>query len=130
MTCLFDPEHTGKGKNEQENLSLKRFIKHCNCNELTKMYDDLLQLYKATGIKDWRNKVLVHNDLKTLLGIEELKLNFGPSDIEHLSEKIYELVDIIRDPRIQSDSRVILPYDQDVSSFLHKLKKAITEDKV
>src|SRR5215471_5302470 len=108
LACLFDPEQTGKNKN----LSLQRLVNQCDCNELTKMYDDLVQIYDATGIRDWRNKVLAHNDLGTLLGTETLTVNLNWSVIEHISEKIQEIFGTMSDPHVQTDIRNLLPADK------------------
>ncbi|EEO01251.1 TPA: hypothetical protein RUZ05_003367 [Vibrio cholerae] len=120
LACLLDPAQTGNNKN----LSLKRIIDQCECTELDCKYSGLLRLYESTGIKNWRSKLLAHNDLNTLMGKSKLELKFEHDDIENIIELIQEIFDDISDPKSQTDIRVTLPFDQNVNNFVNKLKSA------
>lgn len=121
IACLLDPAETGKNKN----LSLEHIINQCNSPELEKKLDKLKGLYNSTGIKLWRQKLLAHNDLKTLMGVAPLDLKFEHSDIEYMLELIQEIFDDISDPRIHTDIRVGLPFDKNGSAFIKKLKLSL-----
>ncbi|EKO3594226.1 hypothetical protein M3891_003403, partial [Vibrio metschnikovii] len=118
LACLFDPAETRKNKN----LSLSRIIKQCNCPELDAKFNELNELYISTGIKNWRQKLLAHNDLRTLMGTKPLKLKFEYDDIENIMELIQEIVDDISYPTVSTDIKVVLPRDQDCGTFIYKLQ--------
>ena len=118
LACLLDPAQTGKN----QNLSLERIIKQCECPELDGKYSDLFKFYELTGIKSWRSKLLAHNDLNTLMGKKKLDLKFEHDDIENIIELIQEIFDDISDPTVHTDIRITLPFDQDVNQFVRKLK--------
>lgn len=120
IACLLDPAETGKNKN----LSLEYIINQSQCNELVEKLAVLQKIYIDTGIKKWRQKLLAHNDLNTLMGDSPLELNFGSGDIEHIIELVQEIFDDIIDPKIQTDINVVLPYEKNGSSFTRKLKIA------
>jgi len=124
LACLLDPAQTGKNKN----LSLARIITQCECPELDGKYSNLLKLYELTGIKNWRSKLLAHNDLNTLMGKKILDLKFEHDDIENIIELIQEIFDDISDPTVQTDIRVTLPFDKDVNQFISKLKLACSKN--
>ncbi|EPM4027985.1 hypothetical protein ACTJ2P_003146 [Vibrio cholerae] len=125
IACLLDPSETGKNKN----LSLARLVKQCNCPELDDKLSKLNDLYESTGIKQWRQKLLAHNDLGTLMGTKPLNLKFGHDDIENIIELIQEIFDDISDPRVHTDIKVVLPYDKNGSAFIRKLQCS-SENKV
>ncbi len=118
LTCLLDPEQTGKN----ENLSLERVITQCECPELNEKYKELFERYESTGIKSWRNKLLTHNDLDTLMGKKPLELKFDHDDIEYILKLIQEIFNDISDPTVHTDIKVILPFDQDGKAFIIKLE--------
>lgn len=120
IACLLDPAATGSNKN----LSLARIIKQCDCIELDDKYRELEELYSTTGIKNWRRKLLAHNDLSTLMGKTPLELNFEHNDIAELIELIQEIFDDIADPTVYTDIRITLPFDQDANAFIQKLDRA------
>ncbi|MFI0473736.1 hypothetical protein ACGLWX_13565 [Halomonas sp. HMF6819] len=119
LACLLDPAQTGRNN---ENLSLARIIAQCECPELDDKYSELLKLYELTGIKSWRSKLLAHNDLNTLMGKKKLDLKFRKNDIENIIELIQEIFDDISGSTAQTDIRIALLFDQDISQFLNKLK--------
>lgn len=118
IACLLDPAQTGKNKN----LSLAHIIKQCDCPELDEKQEILQGLYVSTGIKKWRQKLLAHNDLSTLMGRSKLELKFEYDDIENIIELVQEIFDDISDPKVHTDIRVVLPYDMNGSAFISKLK--------
>lgn len=121
IACLLDPAQTGKNKN----LSLAHIIKQCNCPELDVKLDGLKDIYRSTGIKRWRQKLLAHNDLSTLMGGKPLYLKFEHNDIEHMIELIREIFDDISDPTVHTDFRVVLPFDKNGSAFIKKLQLSL-----
>lgn len=118
IACLLDPAETGKNKN----LSLAHIVKQCNCPELDNKLSQLNGLYESTGIKQWRQKLLAHNDLRTLMGTKPLNLKFGHDDIENIIELIQEIFDDISDPTVHTDIKVVLPYDKNGRAFIRKLR--------
>lgn len=124
IACLLDPAQTGNNKN----LSLARIIEQCNSPELTEKYSDLEELYVATGIKQWRRKVLAHNDLSTFIGHRPLELKLEHSNIENIVELIQEIFDDITYPTVHTDIRVVLPRDKDAHAFIHKLQLALEKN--
>ncbi|MCK8044854.1 hypothetical protein MSG37_08150 [Shewanella sp. 1CM18E] len=121
IACLLDPAETGNNKN----LSLAHIIKQCNCPELDVKLDGLKGIYESTGIKRWRQKLLAHNDLSTLMGVKPLDLKFEHNDIEHMIELIQEIFDDISDPTVHTDIRVVLPFDKNGSAFIKKLQLSL-----
>jgi hypothetical protein len=118
IACLLDPAETNKNKN----LSLARIIKQCECAELDEKLEQLNQLYVSTGIKQWRQKLLAHNDLSTLMGEKVLELKFGHDDIENIMSLIQEIFDDICDPSVLTDIKVVLPYDNNGYALIRKMK--------
>lgn len=80
ISCLMDPAKAGSN----DNLSLLRFVKKAGSPELSAAYDKLYDDYENTGIKTWRNKVLAHTDLKTVMGQFDFKLKFDTDDINQM----------------------------------------------
>ncbi|EGQ9468438.1 hypothetical protein J7G21_004144 [Vibrio parahaemolyticus] len=124
IACLLDQAETGKNKN----LSLARIIKQCDCPNLDAKFQELKELYASTGIKEWRRKLLAHNDLQTLMGTKPLNLKFEHDDIENIMELIQEIIDDISDPKVSTDIKVVLPRDQDSSAFIYKLQCALKNE--
>lgn len=124
IACLLDPAETGKNKN----LSLARIVKQCDCPELDDKLSKLNCLYESTGIKQWRQKLLAHNDLRTLMGAKPLNLKFRHDDIENIIEIIQEIFDDISDPTVHTDIKVVLPYDKNGRAFVRKLQSSMGND--
>ncbi|WP_414681210.1 hypothetical protein [Marinomonas sp. 2405UD66-6] len=124
IACLLDPAETGKNKN----LSLARIIEQCDCHELRDKEEQLKNLYTSTGIKKWRQKLLAHNDLSTLMGRKPLEIKFEYEDIENILELIQEIFDYISDPRVHTDIKVVLPYDKNGRAFVRKLQASLDYD--
>ncbi|EPZ2425585.1 hypothetical protein ACXLRA_004264, partial [Vibrio vulnificus] len=124
IACLFDPAETRKNKN----LSLARIVKQCDCPELNDKLEKLNELYVSTGIKQWRQKLLAHNDLRTLMGTKPLNLQFGHEDIENIMELIQEIFDDISDPTVYTDIRIVLPYDKNGGAFIRKLQYLLEDE--
>lgn len=124
IACLLDPAQTGKNKN----LSLAHIIKQCNSPELDKKQEILQGLYVSTGIKKWRQKLLAHNDLSTLMGRNTLELKFEHDDIENIVGLVQEIFDDISDPTVHTDIRVVLPYDMNGNAFISKLKNSLDDN--
>jgi len=122
IACLLDPAESGKG-GVNKNLTLKRFVTQCNSSELNTLIGNLDTLYDSTGIKTWRNKVLAHSDLKTAMGEFDFDLKFSLEDLENIIQCVQEILDLIVDPNVTTDTEVKLPYGSDVSSFIAKIKK-------
>lgn len=123
IACLLDPALSGRdGKNK--NMTLKRFTELCCSEELNTLVSRLEDLYSSTGIKKWRNKVLSHTDLKTAMGQLDFELKFEVVDLQRIVISIQEILDLINDPSVTSDTEVKLPYGRDVHSFLVKLKSS------
>lgn len=123
IACLLDPAETGKN----ENLSLARIIKQTNCPELDDKLNQLKGLYESTGIKQWRQKLLAHNDLSTLMGTKPLSIRFEHDDIEIIIGLIQEIFDDISDPTVHTDIKVVLPYDRNGNAFIRKLRCALDD---
>jgi hypothetical protein len=121
---LLDPAQTGKNIN----LSLEHLVKQCKCPELDEKLEQLKTQYILTGIKEWRNKLLAHNDLDTLMGTKPLELTFEHDDIVNIIKSIQEVFDIIVDPKVHTDISVVLPYDKSGSAFIRKLKLSMDSD--
>lgn len=120
ISCLLDPAASGRnGKNK--NMTLKRFTELCNSDDLNSLISNLELIYESTGIKKWRNKVLAHTDLKTAMGELDFELKFEIADLENIVISIQEIIDLIDNPKVTSDTEVKLPYGNDVYSFLAKL---------
>ena len=124
IACLLDPAETGKSKN----LSLARIIKQCECPELDEKLNKLQELYISTGIKKWRQKLLAHNDLGTLMGRKNLDLKFEHDDIQYILELIQEIFDDISDPTVHTDIMVTLPFDQNGRAFINKLELSLKNE--
>ncbi|ATG79761.1 MULTISPECIES: AbiU2 domain-containing protein [unclassified Pseudoalteromonas] len=124
IACLLDPAETGKNKN----LSLARIIKQCECPGLDEKQKKLQELYVSTGIKKWRQKLLAHNDLGTLMGRKTLDLKFEHDDVEYILELIQEIFNDISDPTVHTDIKVTLPFDQNGKAFINKLKQSLENE--
>ncbi len=128
IACLLDPAESGRN-GINKNLTLKRFASQCNSAELNTLIKNLDALYNSTGIKTWRNKVLAHSDLKTAMGEFDFDLKFTLEDLENIIQCIQEIVDLIVGPNVTTDTEVVLPYGNDVGSFIAKLKKCNNVEK-
>jgi hypothetical protein len=122
IACLMDPAASGRNCSNK-NLSLKRFVEIANCPELNKAYEKLYESYEKTGIKTWRNKILAHTDLNTAMGKFTFNLNFEADDLNQIIREIQDIIDLIKDPEVYTDTEVTLPFDSDVNSFIFKLSK-------
>lgn len=119
METLMDPAVTGGKKN----LSLKRFIEQTGSAMLETKFKSLEGFYISSGIKDWRNKVLAHADLKAISGINAIHLQFERNDVDNFIAEIQEFIDCINDPRSSTDHRVALPRNKDGYAFIEKLRE-------
>lgn len=122
IACLMDPATSGRS-GTNKNLALKRFVEIASCSELNLAYGKLYESYEKTGIKTWRNKILAHTDLETAMGNFTFNLNLETDDLNQMIREIQDIVDLIKDPEVYTDTAVTLPFGNDVSSFIYKLKK-------
>ncbi|QJR79970.1 hypothetical protein CA267_003830 [Alteromonas pelagimontana] len=124
ISCLMDPAKAGSN----DNLSLLRFVEKAGSPELSAVYDKLYKDYESTGIKIWRNKVLAHTDLKTVMGKFEFKLKLDADNINRMVRDMQDLIDLIKDPRVYTDTEVTLPFGSDGNSFVSRLRKINSEN--
>lgn len=121
IACLMDPASSGKG-GSNKNLSLRRFVEVADNAELNVAYEKLHKSYEDTGIKEWRNKILAHTDLKTAMGVYDFDLKFDVQALNELIRETQDILDLIKDPCVYTDTEVTLPFGKDVGTFLSKLK--------
>lgn len=121
ISCLLDPANTGSNKN----LSLAYIVKQCDCTDLESKLYELQTLYESTGIKRWRQKMLAHNDLNTLMGKTNLDLTFEGEDIEDIVVRIQEILDDISNPNVCTDVKVVLPPEKNGSAFIQRLRRSL-----
>ncbi len=119
IATLMDPAAI----NKNENLSLQRFIKQTKSTVLQSKFDSLNNFYISSGIKDWRNKVLAHADLQAISGTSALQVIFDRADVDNFVSEIQDFIDLINDPRVSTDHRVVLPRDKDGYAFIEKLRE-------
>ncbi|PKM17827.1 MAG: hypothetical protein CVV11_17115 [Gammaproteobacteria bacterium HGW-Gammaproteobacteria-15] len=121
LACLMDPATSGKGRSNK-NLSLKRFVESVDNSELNIAYERLYKSYDNTGIKKWRDKILAHTDLKTAMGEFDFELKFDTEDLNEIIREVQDILDLIKNPDVYTDTTITLPFGKDVASFLSRLK--------
>lgn len=121
-TLMDPPESKVKGQ-MSENLSLQLFIKNTQSTMLQNIFNKLNNFYVESGIKEWRNKVLAHADLKAMSGETEITLKFERENVDKFVSEIQEFIDWISDPKISTDHHVVLPRNKDGHAFIEKLRE-------
>jgi hypothetical protein len=127
---LLDPASQGSNKN----LTLEHLIKENNLksdSDVQESIELVNKLYRQTKIKDYRNKLLGHSDLKAQLGDTLIETNITPESAKELLSAMYNVVNIIEfrlgkvDALVHSTADMVLPRDLDGFSFLDKLKRNV-----
>ncbi len=83
VSALFDSKSFG----EDKNLSVAHLAftyQPYESEDVGLMRADLTKQYKALGIKGFRNKLIAHNDLATVLGSNTVSHNIKPGDLMKL----------------------------------------------
>lgn len=129
---LLDPPATGSPKNS--NLSLPYLIERLSLGENANVTDELTEIesiFRSSGLKKYRNKVLSHNDAKAAIRGQSLSINIDASELEDLVERIGNLYFTMKyfggldEANRALDPLVTLPFDQNGASFITKLKQCI-----
>lgn len=129
---LLDPPATGSSKNS--NLSLQFLIERLSIAENSEVMDEFGEIkfiFSSSGLKNYRNKILSHNDAKTAIRGESLSINIDASELEGLVERIGNLYFTVKyaaglDQVNRSlDPLITLPFDKDGASFISKLKQCM-----
>jgi len=118
-TLMDPPASCGK-----QNLSLRRFIKQTKSEKLNEAYLQLDKFYTGSGIKEWRNKVLAHADLETLSGNYNIDLKFTREEVDDFVAEIQEFIDLVSDPRVATDHRIVFPKENDGYMFVEKIRQS------
>ena len=91
ISALFDPAQMRSSKN----LTISHLVDLCADNitkELVLEVEAIKYDFKVTGIKDLRNKVYAHNDLKKYLGKKELSTNISYESVMDLLDGMFKVV--------------------------------------
>lgn len=127
ISRILDPPTSGRDKDS--NLSFKFIISELELTEnkeLSKLLSNTQELFVSTGLKKYRNKVISHNDLRTINNkIQHLSLNYD--DLTLLIKNLWALLDMIRFVSGETDVLVttgtgIIMYD-DGHNLLDNLRK-------
>ncbi|MFQ6372680.1 hypothetical protein [Shewanella sp. YIC-542] len=96
ISRILDPATSSSDKDS--NLSFNFLIKELKLTEnkeLSELLSNTQQLFVATGIKKYRNKVISHNDLRTIKNkTQHLSLNYD--DLTLLIHNLWALLNMIR----------------------------------
>jgi len=127
ISRILDPATSGRDKDS--NLSFKFLISELEIaenKELSKLLSNTQQLFISTGLRKYRNKVISHNDLRTINNkTQHLSLNYD--DLTLLIKNLWALLDMIRfvsgetDVLITTGTEIIM-YD-DGNNLLDNLRK-------
>jgi AbiU2 len=120
IACLIDPPGDGSNKN----LSLKRFQVITNDEVIQQSITSIELMFKSTGMRNWRNKVLAHLDLNTATGKNKIHIKMSYEEIERIVESIQKVVDRLREPGSRMDIMVQLPFNLSGTSFIERIKNA------
>jgi hypothetical protein len=127
ISRILDPATSGRDKDS--NLSFKFIISELELTEnkeLSELLSNTQQLFVSTGLKKYRNKVISHNDLRTINNkTQHLSLNYD--DLTLLIKNLWALLDMIRFVSGETDVLVttgteIIMYD-DGHNLLNNLRK-------
>ena len=127
---LMDKGRMGKN----ENLSLEYIIKKNNLENdqaVSDRYDEIKDMYKKTNIKNYRNKLLSHNDVKSRLESVKIKVSITPNEAHELLKSIHGLINEIEIKlglssfRVENDTYMIFPSGKSGTSFINKLSKCV-----
>jgi hypothetical protein len=127
ISRILDPATSGRDKDS--NLSFKFIISELELTEnkeLSELLSNTQQLFVSTGLKKYRNKVISHNDLRTINNkTQHLSLNYDYLTL--LIKNLWALLDMIRFVSGETDVLVttgteIIMYD-DGHNLLNNLRK-------
>ncbi len=126
---LFDPEG-----DKNKNLSfpyLISLIKGDSRSELEADFEKLKNIFKDSNLKNYRNKLLAHNDLNAIQSIKALKLELTSETLENMLEKSWALFGKIEfylgitDRAYQTSAYIRLPTGAGIDEFIEKLQVRI-----
>ena len=127
FATIFDPAGSGK----RTNLSLEHIINITSLtddNEVSKDHGDLKKRYKATNIKNFRDKLLAHADKSAYMEKIKVGTSTTPKKLLEILEGVLNIINLIQykvDDEVPclaaSDGIMTLPYDKNGAAFLRKL---------
>ncbi|MEZ8314261.1 hypothetical protein AB6C44_11685 [Vibrio splendidus] len=130
LTKLIDPE----GRSGNENLSFEFLISKVNNkfqSELLSDLSDLGELFKESNLKIYRNKLIAHNDAKTLRGDKVIELLITSDKLEIILNSSWSLLGKIEyylgieDCIYQTSAYIMLPSETCIEEFVEKIKNRI-----
>ncbi|MEJ6079673.1 hypothetical protein MT391_14210 [Vibrio sp. 1-Bac 57] len=96
ISRILDPAKNGRGNDS--NLSFKFLVEELaltDHKELSELLANTLETFTSTGLKKYRNKVMSHNDLRTINNkTQHLSLNYDGLTL--LMKQLWQLLDMIR----------------------------------
>ncbi|WP_176432249.1 MULTISPECIES: AbiU2 domain-containing protein [unclassified Vibrio] len=116
----------------EDNLSFKNVVERCdlsNDEQILPLLAELDQVYKTTGLKNYRNKVLSHNDAKSLLTNKSTKVNLNQVELSELIKDMWHLLAVIEHrsglensvPEYSTEH--LIPASEDGEWFIEKLRR-------
>ena len=115
----------------EDNLSFKNVVERCALSsdeQVSPLLTKLEQVYKATGLKNYRNKVLSHNDAKSLLANKSMKVNLNQVELSELVKDMWHLLAVI-EYRFGLENTIpeysiehLIPASEDGEWFIEKLR--------
>ncbi len=129
ISAIFDPAQMRSDKN----LTLEHLVNLCGDKTEKELYLKVESLkfdFRTTGIKDIRNKVYAHNDLKHYLGKNKFATNISYDSIIQLLDNMFSVVRSlgIQSGMVKSDQIIVrntqLPEGQNGQALVSKLSTA------
>jgi len=130
LARLLDP----KSSCGIDNLSFEYIINTCSLSDDPEIEESRVAInvkYESSGLKNYRNKVLSHNDAHTVLSGSQCGVNFNDETLDEFLSSLWDLFGLLQYKTGQEDSvpkystEIIMPAEMDGETFVLKLKKCM-----
>ncbi|MGL5339162.1 MAG: hypothetical protein ACRDAR_10805 [Aeromonas veronii] len=130
LSRLLDP----KSSCGSDNLSFAYVIDTFSLASDSEVNDSLSiikDIYKSSGLKKYRDKVLSHNDAHIVLCGSKCDVNFNDDSLGEFLTRLWDLFCLLQyktgleDSIVKYSSEILIPAEMDGITFVQKLKKCI-----
>jgi hypothetical protein len=130
LSRLLDP----KSSCGSDNLSFAYIIDTYSLSDDSQINDSLSAIknrYESSGLKNYRNKVLSHNDAHIVLTGSQCRVDFNDEALDQFLASLWDLFGLLqyktgeKDSILKYSTEVLMPAEMDGETFVLKLKKCI-----
>lgn len=130
LSRLLDP----KSSCSSDNLSFSYVIDTLSLahdSEINDSFSIIKEIYESSGLKEYRNKVLSHNDAHIVLCGSKFGVNFNDDSLDEFLTRLWDLFCLLQykagleDSIVKYSNEILIPAEMDGITFVQKLKKCI-----